>query len=71
MSFIAIVDEAIVDDALIWAKLNCPTYITNYNHYADIKVNVHLAYHRINLNKYDFFFSSAEDLAWFNLRWGR
>jgi len=62
MRHIAVVKTSIVDEALNWAKSNCPGYITNDHHM--------YGYNAYDPTKYDFFFATEKDLAWFLLRWG-
>lgn len=51
------VDSKTALDALIWAKQNCPNYVTNYGYDGD------------DSDVYIFCFANEHEANWFRLRW--
>ena len=49
------------EEALAWAKYNCPGYITNDWHQEWDK--------EWDASKTDFFFTNEQEAMWFKLRW--
>jgi hypothetical protein len=66
MSNFVIIGRKNVEDALEWAKKNCPNYITTTYHPTEYLNNY-------EEDRFNFFFSDSDqgrnEMAWFSLRW--